>query len=253
MNGPLLFARFAYPPSALGYCGPDASDQLLDYAHTAAADTGLRELARGFAGAWPYLELIAHANRLDDPLHSRVVEAYWLGNNLLDAITPTWLGRALEERFRPITGRNWPRLAAVADHAPRPHHNFHVLCIYPWVGMLRTGATHHAMHVLDRCRIRWGRVRHLGAGTAVVDTPPLTWDGHQLTLGPPRPETLAIAHNGRTLTPGLGPGDLVACHWDWACHRLTSHQARRLRAETTTQLDLINHRLAIPPPATVLA
>ena len=31
ISGPSLFARFAYPPNALGYCGPDDSRGLLEH------------------------------------------------------------------------------------------------------------------------------------------------------------------------------------------------------------------------------
>jgi hypothetical protein len=252
--GPLLFARFAYPPNALGYCGPDACDLLLDYAGTGTSDPGLRRLARGFSGAWPYLELIAHANGLADPLDEQVVEAYWLGNELLDGVDVTALGASIEERFRPVAGRAWPELDAIVQRSPRPHHNFHVFCIYPWVGLLRTGATDQALHVLDRCRVRWGRVRSVGpSATAEIDSFPLTWDGHRLGLGPSRTETVTFAQGGRSLAPTPAPGDLVACHWDWLCHRLTPRQARHLRAETDTQLHLVNHQLVIPPPAAALS
>ena len=253
MNGPLLFARFAYPPNSLGYCGPDASPELLQYAHEGVVDGGLRQLAAGFAGAWPYLELIAHANGIGDPLDARVVEAYWLGNSLLDAVDHGWLGRSLEARFRAVVGGDWQRLAAVVEHAPRPHHNLHVLCVYPWTGLLRTGATDDALQVLDRCRIRWGRVRQLDGTTAVVESSPLTWDGRRLGLGSSRPEIVTVAHQGRALTDALVVDGLVACHWDWVCHPLTRRQARWLRSETATQLDLVNRRLAVPPPAAVLS
>jgi hypothetical protein len=253
-SGPLLFVRFAYPPNALGYCGPDAGDVLLEYADASTSDPELRRLAGCFSGAWPYLETIAHASGLADPLDRRVVEAYWLGNELLDAVDVTSLGRLIEERFRPVAGRAWPQLAAVVQRSPRPHHNFHVFCIYPWVGLLRTGSTGHALHVLDRCRVRWARVRAVGPdATAVVDSAPLTWDGHRLGLGAPRPETVTVAHDGRSLVPTPAPGDLVACHWDWLCHRLTPRQARHLRNETAAQLHLVNRELAVPPPAAVLA
>ena len=43
-------------------------------------DRGLRDLAAGFEGAYPYLELIAAANGIEDPLDTRVVDAYWIGN-----------------------------------------------------------------------------------------------------------------------------------------------------------------------------
>ena len=73
--GPLLFARYAYPPNALGLCGSEESRALLEYGHAGASDEGLGELARAFEGAWPYLTLIAGANGIRDPLDARVVEA----------------------------------------------------------------------------------------------------------------------------------------------------------------------------------
>ena len=86
--GPLLFARYAYPPNSLGYCGADATRTLLEYGDARASDGGLAELARTFEGAWPYLTLIAHANEIADPLDPRVVQAYWVGNELLDRVEP---------------------------------------------------------------------------------------------------------------------------------------------------------------------
>ena len=80
LSGALRFAAYAYPPNALGYCGPDESHQLLEQLAAGVDDPDLRRLARGFEGAWPYLELIAGANGIRDPLDSRVVEAYWVGN-----------------------------------------------------------------------------------------------------------------------------------------------------------------------------
>ena len=87
--GPLLFARYAYPPNALGLCGADGPRDLLEYGDAHASDAGLAEAARTFEGAWPYLELIAGANGIRDPLDPRVVEAYWVGNELLDNVSPS--------------------------------------------------------------------------------------------------------------------------------------------------------------------
>ena len=81
-SGPVLFARYAFGPNRLGYCGPDAVEELFGEGTIGGDDGALRELARSFEGAWPYLELIARANGLADPLDRRVVEAYWLGNPL---------------------------------------------------------------------------------------------------------------------------------------------------------------------------
>ena len=62
-SGALRFARYAYPPNELGYCGPDASRQLLEQVSAGVDDHDLHRLLRGFEGAWPYLQLIAASQR----------------------------------------------------------------------------------------------------------------------------------------------------------------------------------------------
>lgn len=251
--GPTRFARFAYPPNALGLCGPEDHGSLLEYGASGVVDGGLRRLARGFEGAWPYLELIAGANGLDDPLDGRVVEAYWIGNRLLRAVTPFLLGTSLEQRFRSPAGRDWERLAEAIPHAPLPHHGFHVFVVYPWTGLLRSGVAGEAMRVLDRCRIRWGTVVEVDGSSAVVRSRPLAWDGRDLSLAPPRTETVVAAERGYGLAGPVARGDQVALHWDWVCDRLTPRGAAWLRRLTAAQLDLVNRRLAHSPPASVLA
>ncbi len=108
--GPLLFARYAYPPNALGLCGADTPRTLLEYGDARRVDGGLAELARTFDGAWPYLTLIAGANGIADPLDPRVVEAYWVGNELLERVRPAELARHVDDRFRGRLGRARERL-----------------------------------------------------------------------------------------------------------------------------------------------
>ncbi|HWD82076.1 MAG TPA: DUF6390 family protein, partial [Kribbella sp.] len=96
--GPLLFARYAYPPNALGYCGPEDSGELLEYAGSAVSDRGLAAIAQRFLGAWPYLSLIAAASGRD-PLDPEVVEAYWVGNRLLGKVPGRLLAAHLSDRF----------------------------------------------------------------------------------------------------------------------------------------------------------
>lgn len=251
-SGPVLFAHFAYPPNVLGYCGPEDHRALLEYGATGEEDGGLRKLARGFEGAWPYLELIAAANRIADPLDARVVEAYWIGNRLLDRVSPALLGPSLEARFRGPAGRGWEHLADLVALGARPHHAFHVFGVYPWVGLLRSGIVDQPLHVLDRCRVRWGRVIACSAGRAVVRARPLVWDGRALTLGAPRIETAIAAEDGTGFVADLAPGDWVALHWDWVCERLSPGQLGALRRSTADQLALVNGA-SHPAPAAVLA
>ena len=100
ISGPLLFARYALPPNDRGLCGPADNAGLRGYASAGLAGPDLRRLAGQFAGAWPYLQLIATANAIADPLDRRVVEAYWVGNGLLDNVRVAEYGAFLDERFR---------------------------------------------------------------------------------------------------------------------------------------------------------
>ena len=61
--GPILFARYAFGPNRLGYCGPDDAAELFGQATGGGELPALRRLAQQFEGAYPYLELIARANR----------------------------------------------------------------------------------------------------------------------------------------------------------------------------------------------
>jgi len=74
MPGPLLFARYAYPPNALGYCGPGDSAGFLGLASEGVDLRGLSRLAAQFEGAWPYLQLIAGCNGIAEPLDLGVAQ-----------------------------------------------------------------------------------------------------------------------------------------------------------------------------------
>jgi hypothetical protein len=251
-SGALRFAAYAYPPNALGYCGPNASQQLLEQVAGGVDDPDLRHLARGFEGAWPYLELIAAANGIGDPLDGRVVAAYWVGNSLLDRVGTRLLGDSLETRFRARAGRSWSRLVEAVPAGAVPHHSFHVFGIYPWLGLLREGRVDEPLHVLDRCRVRWGQVVELGATQALVRCRPLLWDGRRLVLGPHRDETAHLRLDGLGLAGQVQVGDWCSLHWDWVCERLDRAGLAALRHYTLAQLRVVNG-VAYPAPAAVLA
>lgn len=251
-SGALRFARYAYPPNELGYCGPDASRQLLEQVAAGADDGDLRRLAQGFEGAWPYLRLIATANGIADPLEDRVVEAYWIGNELLTRVPPQLMGSSLENRFRGRAGRSWSRLSAPVSAGALPHHSFHVFGVYPWLGLLREGHVDAPLRVLDRCRVRWGEVLSTAEGLAVVRFRPLTWDGHCLGLGHPSLEQARVSIGALGLAGPIVPGDWVALHWDWVCERLDRRRLTALRAHTLYQLHIVNG-MSVPAPATVLS
>ncbi|MGH3921364.1 MAG: DUF6390 family protein [Pseudonocardiaceae bacterium] len=252
-TGPLLFARYAYAPNELGYCGPADHRAMLEYGAGGVVDGGLRQLAQGFGGAWPYLQLIAGANGIGDPLDRRVVEAYWVGNELLDRIDLATFGHSLAERFAGPAGRHWRNLAETIPAGGSAHHSFHVLCVYPWAGMLGEGrGADRPLQVLDQCRIRWGQVVSASGGEVVVRSRPLCYEDGRLSLGPERTETATAAVDGLGFATDLQAGNWVSLHWRWVCDRLAPRQLRRLRGHTARTLRMVNERLSHPGPAAAL-
>lgn len=251
--GPVLFARYAFPPNSHGYCGPADTDGFFQQG-VAGDHAGLRAMAKEFAGAWPYLELIAHSTGLADPLDRRVVEAYWVGSPRLDLIGPRAIGDSMEDRFRFRAG---PRFFGLADGVLAggvPHHSFAVFCIYPWVGLLGDDRrAPQALTVLDRCRIRWGRVLGLNGDQVLVESVPLTWDGRRLGYGPAQVETAVRSIDGVGLSAALAVGDWVALHWEWVCDRLTSRQLGFLRRYTDQHLQIVNDAGVRSGPASVMS
>jgi len=238
--GPVLFARYAFPPNSHGFCGPSDHQGFFEFG-VAGVEAGLRRMAQQFAGAWPYLQLIAAATGLDDPLDRRVVEAYWIGSPRLDRVGTHAVGDSMEERFRRLTGSRFPTLAEGVLAGGVPHHSFAVFCIYPYTGLLTDGRkAPHALAVLDRCRIRWGRVLAAEGDQAVAESRPLTWDGRRLGLGPPQAETVVRSLDGVGLARPPQPGDWVSLHWEWVCDRITERQVGQLRRFTERHLAIVN-------------
>jgi len=251
--GPLLFARYAYPPNQRGFCGPADHRQLLEYGAAQVVDPGLYQLARSFTGPWPYLKLLAGAAGVEDPFDRRVVEAYWVGNDLLDRVGTADFGAGVLERFKRMTGTAWPHLAEAVPLGAVAHHSFHVFEVYPWVGLLEPHRGGDPLRILDRCRIRWGQVVRVDGDQVEVRSRPLTWDGAQLALGDPAPEVVTQAVDGLGMVGGLRPGDWVSLHWDWVCDRLTAAQLRDLQRYSGRQLGITNRKVGHPGPAMALS
>lgn len=231
VHGWELFARFAFPPNELGYCGPpDSSILLPGHGHDEIAGH-----AQGFDGAWPYLEEIASAAGISDPLDAEVVHSYWVGGPLLDAVDADTLTARLRADFaRQPTG--------LLDRLGGPslaHHSFHVFVVYPWVRFLDVDPT-TPLRILQACRVRWGVVDSVDDEHVALVSRPLAFDGGQLHLGEPAPEAVRWRRDGVALAPRPELGDTVAAHWDWICGRLSAEDIAALAAATASTLELVN-------------
>lgn len=234
--GMLLFIQYAFMPNRLEYCGADDHGALYDYWAARQTDAGLAELLRTFTGALPYLKLIAHSNGLADPFDRRVVEAYWVGNALLDGVDLRQFYQSLTDRLSPqLQGRALDYLLRKVPLGARPHHSFHVFDVHSRVGQLT-----HSLHVMENCRISWGQITALEPGHFVIQAAPLLLQDGKLTLGPPQARSVARLVDDQSFTRDAQVGDWLSVHWGCACDILTPEQVQRLDAETRHAIRLAN-------------
>lgn len=221
-----MFARYAYAPNALGFCGPTSG--------IGTGEAEIRAAARRFSGAWPYLQVLARLTGTADPMDSSLVEAYWLGREL--GVDTHAFGAQLLAVIGPQAGHYWAHLTPELLAEGAPDHGFHVFGVYPWSRLLDTAMAEHPLHVLDNCRIRWGTVVARDSSEMVVSTRHLSWDGAELALAEPTTERIRAAEDAEV-------GEVVALHWDRFCDRLGPSQAADLEASTLRELASTNRRL----------
>ncbi|OBA57793.1 hypothetical protein A5780_22350 [Nocardia sp. 852002-20019_SCH5090214] len=246
MSGPQMFARYAYAPNALGYCGPADAPAL-----AGGTDAEIRAVARRFSGAWPYLRVLSSMTGIGDPLDPRLVESYWLGGGVGAGIDRAEFLSELLSVIGPIAGGYWRHLGPELAPESAPNHNFHVFGIYPWTRLLDRGPADLPLRVLDNCRISWARVCARDATTATVSVRRLRWSDSHLSLSAASPRRIELAGAGIDAAD-VEVGDHLALHWDHICGRLDPTRVERLEAATAWQLAATNRRLdphSAPPAA----
>lgn len=237
--GTSRFIRYAFMPNRLRYCGSDDNSTLFEYGVENVVDGGVQPLLRSFLGAMPYLSLIARENGIADPFDERVVDAYWIGNPLLERVEARQLYDHLDERFKKqLQGRTKDWVLGKAPAGARPHHNFHVFDVHSRVGELD-----HSMHTMDQCRVSWGKVVETAGPELVVERQPLILLDGRLALGPVTRERVARQIDGRGFADSAAVGDWVSLHWSWVCEVITPQQQASLARYTNDHLRLANQTI----------
>ncbi|HTW55709.1 MAG TPA: DUF6390 family protein [Thermoplasmata archaeon] len=226
-DGVRLGARFSLATNRLNYCGPEGAERWLHRAIVTGEGTDVaRRALAGFEALVPYLDAIARKHGRDR-FDRDVVEAYWVGNPLLDAFDRSDFVRILGE----LVERGLPRsladrLAAGLPERPLPHHAFHVA--YVGVGNV-TGHVATTVPNIEACRPGWGTVTAVTGDRIDLDRSTVALRDGRLALGPTRPAALAF---DPAVLPGVRAGDVVAVHWEMPVLVLSAEQAANLRRYT---------------------
>lgn len=239
MNGLLTCTNYAFPPNALHYCGPEKQQEILAYQSERVVDDGLKKILQEFQTLYPYLTLIAYENNIRDPFDPRVVEAYWIGNDLLKNVTMKNFYQHFIKALKlpqKLKKKDFNLLVGKFDQGALPHHAFHVFNIFT-----RTGhhTVAHTLETMDECRIGWGelvRNPELGPGSILVKTKPLIIQDGKLTLGAPIVKSISVPIPDNH-APETG---LISFHWSTYCDTITIQQTVALEYYTQLAINLAN-------------
>jgi len=232
MNGALKFIKYAYPPNELRYCGPSNHRAVFDYFQQKKLDEGLIELLSKFNGAYPNLCYIAASNRIKDPFDAKVVEAYWVGNNLLNQASIADYYQYLKDQHK----GQWDNHAldlvfgASKPYGAKPHHSFHVLSLFAKKRRTRAVLKH-----IGNCLILPGLVKKISLDSILVRYRPIIVEGNGLVFGSITSQKLKCFDERK-----INEGDQISFHWNWICDKLTDKQINNLNFWNRFHVELIN-------------
>ncbi|MCX8008382.1 MAG: DUF6390 family protein [Patescibacteria group bacterium] len=228
-NGILSACRYAYPPNSLSLCGPSKQNDLSWYSAAQQHDKGTEEILQQFSTLYPYLCFIAGENKINNPFDYRVVEAYWIGNDLLKKSQRCDFLRFMDNTL----GIHLPSVNEKIANGGLPHHAFHVLNVYHQTA---TSSIPEAIHALDACIINWGKVVNIAKPFIDVETRPLIIANETLQFGAQTIRTLKTQTENDSITQSISIGDYVSYHWGYVCERLTAFQLNNLKFYTNLAL-----------------
>lgn len=243
IQGLSLCSRFSFPPNSLSLCGPDKQTDLSHYSQSQKTDAGTIEILSQFSTLYPYLSFIAYENNIKDPFDQRVVEAYWIGNQMLHRIPERRLAIHFSDNLKLKQKISYKNMSGLLDKIPMgliPFHASHVLNVYK-----RTGHTEslHTIQSMDACIINWGKVISKNKNDLNVQTQALTLQKNHLTMGPKRVRNLMKQGPDDLLFQRVEIGDFVSYHWGYFCSILSQSQVKRLMLYTQKAIDLANTSL----------
>ena len=221
--------NYSYPPHKLGFCGP------LRQAQGLRPKKITRHFLDEFEGVRSYCHLIAKKNKIKNPYSYKVLEAYWMGNKLLEKVKKKDLQEMIREDFvglGKLTKARAESLAKKVSSKAVSHHSFHVLHI----GSV-TGTINIKGKLKDLCRIGWGEVEFVGGPPSLklrrvkikVKYQPLVKN----KLG--KEKVKEIVWN-KKLVPKVKKGDWVAFHWNTVVDVLSKKDVENLKKYTLKNL-----------------
>jgi hypothetical protein len=240
MEGIMRCSRYSFGPNRLHYCGPDSNMELRELIEKDGDKFGLSHILKQFKTLFPYLRQIASANKISDPFDTRVVEAYWLGNELLENVGQRTLYNFLTDDLKvkdKLKSKEFNWLTKKIEKGAVPHHSFHVFNIWQQAGHNDLLSD---LERMNECRISSGMVTAVNGPEIIVSTEPLLYTAGKFTLGPVISKPLTRQLEAEYDIEQIKPGQIVSIHWSVPCEIITSEQVATLRKYTLQNIAFAN-------------
>lgn len=240
MDGILRCARYAFSPNKLHLCGPDANREVFSYIKEGASDPGLEKILSAFHTMYPYLRHIAEANKIRDPFDDRVVEAYWIGNNLLETVDKKVFYHHIidgQKIKKQVNSTEFNQITDKIRSGAVPHHSFHVFTIWK---TKKDYVSEYNIENIDNCRISWGIIEKIDGPFLFVKTKPLLYIKDKLILGQPIIKKINRIFTTHYDIEQLRTDDIISIHWNMPCEVITPTQAIMLEKYTLRHINLLN-------------
>ena len=228
-----LSCGFSFITNRLGYCGKEnAHSEFGEFLRKPNEENAgkVKRLLESFIGLHSYLAFIAEQND-KQPFDREVIEAYWLGNELLEDIDG--------ESFKEFVNKTLVEKGLLPERIARkktenlpekiyPHHSFHVLYMNFF-----TKNVDAIPENLDKCIVKWGKVVDVKENEVIVRSFNVAFDGRFFTHQ-------AELKTENILFPELKRNDNVAVHWNFISKKLEDEEIANLKKYTFDNIELAN-------------
>ena len=225
-----LCSHFAYQPNSLGYCGRKTARAIFRNCIVNKRCDKVEDEIKNFLVLNPYIQTIAQVTR-KHPLSYEVIEAYWLGNDLLKHIKPEHYTVLLKN----LAAQGVPKilLQEIEKKVPKkfvPIHLFNILHI--GVGKATMSVPFNLKSV-NNCMIRWGKVSKVYAHIIEVNLMSLSDDYiFQVRRVNQRYDPML---SGKILS-----GDVVFAHWGSIVKKTTRREIKNVAFWTEKLLNSLS-------------
>ncbi len=231
-----LASRFSLPPNSLGYCGHNTAPEKFNSCVINGNCAGVEEELEKFIVLHPYLKTIAELTGKSKFDHE-VIEAYTIGNSLLDKIPENGYAKLLDNFLEQgVPDFFVEQLRTEIPKKFIPTHLFQVL----HVGVGRaSGSVPFNLDSANNCMVRWGNITKVNNSelTVVLNT----------LEGNLEKKSLKIINKHETLnfnegfTPKLKVGSTIAVHWNQVIKSLTEKEVEKIDYWTNKVLLIVSN------------